>query len=358
MKFHLYYHSILSDWNHGNAHFLRGIVRELLKSKHQVVIYEARNAWSKENLAREGYTYFYQLQQYYPTFHVEEYSSLQEATGNIQEADVVIVHEWNQQELVERIGELRLKNSFSLFFHDTHHRAISAPQELERYQLKNYDGVLAFGEVLKRVYLNKGWHEKVYTWHEAADTDLFKPKPSITKKYDLVWVGNWGDDERAEEIVEYLLKPVKELRLQAKIYGVRYPKHALEQLEAHGVEYGGYLPNNLVPVVFNEAKLTVHVPRRPYMEILPGIPTIRPFEALACGLPLISRRWRDEENLFSELSIRYVDSGEETASAMVELLEDRATRTEQVEAGIVDIKEKHNCGSRVEQLLSIINAIR
>ena len=30
MRVVMFYHSLLSDWNHGNAHFLRGIVRELI----------------------------------------------------------------------------------------------------------------------------------------------------------------------------------------------------------------------------------------------------------------------------------------------------------------------------------------
>jgi spore maturation protein CgeB len=41
----------------------------------------------------------------------------------------------------------------------------------------------------------------------------------------------------------------------------------------------------------------VHVPRRPYVEALPGIPTIRVFEALACGIPL-SRALGRREGLF------------------------------------------------------------
>ena len=44
--------------------------------------------------------------------------------------------------------------------------------------------------------------------------------------------------------------------------------------------------------VFAQHKVTVHVPRRPYVEALPGIPTIRPFEALASRVP---RRWRTKE---------------------------------------------------------------
>ena len=29
MKFVLFHHSLVSDWNHGNAHFLRGVVAAL-----------------------------------------------------------------------------------------------------------------------------------------------------------------------------------------------------------------------------------------------------------------------------------------------------------------------------------------
>ena len=47
------------------------------------------------------------------------------------------------------------------------------------------------------------------------------------------------------------------------------------------------------------AWVTVHIPRQPYVQALPGIPTIRPFEALACGIPLICSPWQDVEGLFT-----------------------------------------------------------
>ena len=40
MRFVMLYHSLVSDWNHGNAHFLRGVARELLRRGHQVVVHE------------------------------------------------------------------------------------------------------------------------------------------------------------------------------------------------------------------------------------------------------------------------------------------------------------------------------
>jgi spore maturation protein CgeB len=53
MKFVLFYHSLLSDWNHGNAHFLRGIVSELLDRGHRVEVFEPDDAWSVENLLHD-----------------------------------------------------------------------------------------------------------------------------------------------------------------------------------------------------------------------------------------------------------------------------------------------------------------
>ena len=46
----LFYHSLVSDWNNGNAHFLRGIATELCGRGHTVRIYEPRGGWSMSNL--------------------------------------------------------------------------------------------------------------------------------------------------------------------------------------------------------------------------------------------------------------------------------------------------------------------
>src|SRR6202044_2340210 len=78
----------------------------------------------------------------------------------------------------------------------------------------------------------------------------------------------------------------------------RYPDTALRDLSAAGAHYRGWLPNAKAPAVFARHALTVHVPRRAYATQLPGIPTIRVFEALACGIPLICAPWSDSESLF------------------------------------------------------------
>ena len=88
-----------------------------------------------------------------------------------------------------------------------------------------------------------GWARRAWTWHEAADTRVFRPLAGRHREGDLVWVGNWGDDERTAELHEFLLDPVQALGLKARVYGVRYPDHARAALADAGIEYAGWLPN-------------------------------------------------------------------------------------------------------------------
>jgi spore maturation protein CgeB len=169
-----------------------------------------------------------------------------------------------------------------------------------------------------------------------------------------VWIGNWGDEERSKELQEFLLNPVKELGLKAKVYGVRYPDHALAALRDAGIEYGGYLPNHEVPEVFAAHRVTVHVPRRAYTTLIPGIPTIRPFEALACGIPLISAPWQDTEGLFSPgLDFLVARDGAEMKALLGRVLADPAFAQSIAERGRDTITARHTCAHRTDELLRI-----
>jgi len=360
MKLVLFYHSLLSDWNHGNAHFLRGIVQELKVRGHNVQVYEPENGWSLQNLVSEyGTEKLDELQRYYPGLQTNFYKldSLN-LDSVLQDADLVLVHEWNDHELVRRVGEHRLQHNYKLIFHDTHHRAVTEKASMAAYDLRHYDGVLAFGKVIKNIYLQEGWTKNAWTWHEAADDSVFYPRTPTTYDGDLVWIGNWGDDERTAELHEFLIQPVKELGLKAKIYGVRYPEHALKALADAGIEYGGWLPNYKAPEVFAKYKVTVHVPRRPYVEALPGIPTIRPFEALSTGIPLISAPWEDAEHLFTPgKDFLVARNGEEMKQHLQTVLHDPQVAGELRSNGIKVINDKHTCAHRINQLEEICAAL-
>lgn len=359
MKILLFYHSLISGWNHGNAHFLRGITTELLKRGHNVQVFEPRDGWSFRNWLKEnGKKGFEEFKKAYPHLTTNFYDDDTDFDAILKDADLVIVHEWNDTELVELLGECKLKHQYRLLFHDTHHRSATSPDEIEEYELSSYDGVLAFGEIVRDLYLQNNWTERAWTWHEAADTNLFKPVENKKKEGDLVWIGNWGDDERTEELIKFLIEPVRKFGLKAKMYGVRYPKEALQELESAGIEYGGYLPSHRVPEVFSKYKFTVHIPRRAYAEALPGIPTIRPFEALACGIPLISSPWQDSENLFRVgRDFLMVQDSYEMLQAIEMITKDPVKARTLTRNGFETIQKYHTCAHRVNELMNIYDQL-
>ena len=355
MRIVLFYQSLISDWNHGNAHFLRGIASEFIARGHEVEIYEPHDSWSVQNLiAEHGPQPLFEFYNAYPQLETNRYDPAQlKLEEALDGAQLVIVHEWNEPELIERIGEYRhLHKDFFLLFHDTHHR-IAAHDALP-FSLRDYDGVLAYGQILTDKYLRNGWSTRAWTWHEAADVRVFHPLPKIARTLDLVWIGNWGDDERTAELQEFLVEPVKELRLNAEVYGVRYPDEAISTLTRAGIRYCGWLPNYKVPEMFARSRVTLHIPRRPYVRELPGIPTIRPFEALACGVPLICSPWHDTEHLFTPGNdFLIAHNGDEMKQLIYKVLNEPAFAEELAINGLATIKQRHTCGHRVDELLAI-----
>src|SRR5215207_3596548 len=119
----MFYHTLLSDWNHGNAHFLRGIASELISRGHTVRVYEPSNSWSLENLVTEhGRKPIRKFRATYPMLDSLSYDpNTLNLDKELSDADIVIVHEWNKHELVARIGKHRQRSGrYRLFFHDTH----------------------------------------------------------------------------------------------------------------------------------------------------------------------------------------------------------------------------------------------
>jgi len=353
----MFYHSLVSDWNHGNAHFLRGIASELLERGHKVHIYEPGDGWSRQNLiAEHGHAAIAEFKRAYPKLRSNKYDLKTLDLNRILDgADLVLVHEWNDHELVRKIGRHRAKaRSYRLLFHDTHHRAVTDSKTMAAYDLSNYDGVLAYGKILRDLYLKRGWSERAWTWHEAADTRVFHPIKGIKRGGDLIWIGNWGDEERTEEIYEFLLKPAAALGLKSRVHGVRYPESAIQALQDANIEYGDWLPNYKVPSVFARFKVTVHITRRPYTRALPGIPTIRPFEALACGIPLISTPWDDVEGLFQPgLDFLVAHNGNQMRQFLKMLINDKSAARALAKHGRQTVLSRHTCADRVNKLMNI-----
>jgi spore maturation protein CgeB len=360
MRIVYFTHSLLSCWNHGNAHFLRGVLRELMARGHDVAVFEPEGAWSLTNLLRDhGDTALEPFKRAYPELTSQIYAADADPAATVDGADLVIMHEWNDPTLVATLGRLRREGArFTLLFHDTHHRAVSDPDAIRAFDLDGYDGVLAFGESLAEVYRRWGWGERVFVWHEAADVRLFHPPTEEGRRSGLVWIGNWGDGERTAELEEFLLRPAAASGLPLDIYGVRYPDEALALLARYGATYNGWLANARAPEIFAGHLATVHVPRRYYASILPGIPTIRVFEALASGIPLVSAPWEDSENLFAPgRDFLVARNGEDMTRHLTALRDDADLRAELAAKGLATIRSRHTCAHRAEELLGVVARI-
>ncbi|HYL94169.1 MAG TPA: glycosyltransferase, partial [Terriglobales bacterium] len=255
---------------------------------------------------------------------------------------------------VEAIAALKRELGFRLLFHDTHHRAYSNPKEILRLPLSDFDGVLAFGEAIRRIYQQGFGIEKAWTFHEAADTSNFRAVDA-TKSTDLIWVGNWGDEERTQELQEFLITPAAALRgYKIAVHGVRYPEEGRKKLASAGIEFRGYLPNLRAPRAYGESKVTVHVPRRQYANGLSGVPTIRVFEALACGIPLLCAPWTDTEGLFRPgEDYLCVSDGRAMAAELRRLISDAAARKQIASSGLETIRSRHTCAHRARQFQDI-----
>jgi spore maturation protein CgeB len=361
MQIALFYHSLRSDWNHGNAHFLRGIASELHARGHRVRVFEPRAAWSLVNLVAEyGTAPLHEFRRVYPHLRSKQYIlETLDLDRLLDGIDLVLVHEWNEPELIRRIGVHHQHHpGYVLLFHDTHHRSVTNPHSLAAYDLSHYDGVLAYGQAIRDLYLARGWAQRAWTWHEAADIRIFRPLEGVEKQGDLVWIGNWGDEERTAELQEFLLGPVLALGLRARVHGVRYPKEARETLATAGIEYAGWLPNYRVPEVLAQFRIALHIPRRPYVQALPGIPTIRPFEALACGIPLVCSPWQDVEGLFTPgRDFLVARNGIEMTRHLRALLHHPALAQALAAHGRQTIVQRHTCAHRVDALLGIWAAL-
>jgi spore maturation protein CgeB len=359
-------HSWVSDWNHGNAHFLRGLARALMHVGHKVRCYEQLGSWSLSSLVQtEGERAIAAIdgfRQKFPELDVrfyEESPALRDALApELRGADVVIVHEWNHPAVTNTILGLKQQLGFLALYHDTHHRAYTNPRAILEVHLPLFDGVLAFGEAIRRIYSDGFGMHNVFTFHEAADISNFQPQ-TAERQFDVLWIGNWGDDERTRELQEFLVGPAKALpNHKFVVHGVRYPEQALSSLKSAGIEFRGYVPNLETPRAYGQSAVSLHVPRRQYANGLGGIPTIRVFEALACGVPLVCSPWQDVEGLFRPgEDYICVPGGIAMKAELERLLSDDAARRQLGMNGLETIRARHTCEHRARQLTEICQEI-
>jgi spore maturation protein CgeB len=366
IRFCVFAHSWVSDWSHDDAHFLRGLVRELLRMGHEVRCYEELGSWSLTNLVNQEADVAVQaIEQFRREFAALDVrffqpdSNLREALKlELRDADVVVIHERNQPDVANAILSLKKELGFRCLFHDTHHRALTSTNEILRFHLQFFDGVLAFAEPVTRVYRDALGISQAWTFHQAADVSHFQPGDG-PRDIDLLWIGNGSGAVRNSELMEYLIQPVAELRnCKTVVHGVQHSEQDRQSLSEAGIEFRGYLPNLMAPKVYSHTALSLHLHSRPYGSESSTMPSAGMFEALACGSTLLCAPWQDGEKLF-RLGEDYiaVASGAEMKTKIQRLLRDESARRRIGANGRETILRRHTCAHRAQQLVDICEGL-
>src|SRR3954469_18745035 len=123
----IFAHSWVSDWNHGNAHFLRGLARELGRLGHEVRCFEELGAWSLSNLVNNEHdraiASIDQFRARFPMLDVRFYDRNNKFDDfldeHLRDADFVIIHEWNDPAVANAILSYKERFKFKALFHDT-----------------------------------------------------------------------------------------------------------------------------------------------------------------------------------------------------------------------------------------------
>ncbi len=284
-------------------------------------------------------------------------TSLEDLAGD---ADLVIVHEWNEPALVAALGRERRSGLRALLFHDTHHRAVSDPDAIRAFDLRATTACSPFGATLAQVYDDWGWGGRVFVWHEAADTRLFQP-PASSGRSARRWSGSaiGATGSAPQELEQFLLKAARDAELPLAIYGVRYP--------ARGAGPAGALRRD-VPWLASQRRArrrssrgtlaTVHVPRR-YLRRQaarhPDDPRLRSacLRHPARMLPLVGQR----TSLHAGRGLPRCGGwrGDDRASAGSG--DRRSLRDKLASHGRATIEARHTCAHRARELLDMLAAL-
>jgi spore maturation protein CgeB len=335
------------------------MMRALQARGHHTVCYEQVDNWSLDNLLQVFPTAIDEFREQFSDLAFERYTLDEGLEGwlrrRLQDVDVALVHEWNDPRVIRLVARMCRELGVRALFHDTHYRVVLDATYRDSLALDQFDAILAYSPSLAERFRSLGF-ANVDVLHEAADTTVFQPL-DVPKDTDVVFVGNYGDGDRSDELEDYVFAPRRSLpHLRYAVYGVRYPEAVLSRLRnGLDIDYRGWLRNVRVPHVYSAARVVLHVPRRQYVEMLPGTPTIRVFEALATGACLISLPWPDTDGLF-EAGEDYVvaRSASEMRDLIAWLTHDDAARERLGQHGRQTILARHTCGHRADQLLGLL----
>jgi spore maturation protein CgeB len=314
--------SITSSWGNGHATTYRGLVRELAARGHRVLFLERDLEWYAENrdLPRPpwGRTALY-----------TSVADLKNRFGTaVREADVVIVGSYVPQGTTIGRWVTRTTSGVAAFYDiDTPvtlaRLATGRAGYLSRELIADYDLYLSFtgGPTLQRLEDEFG-SPCARALYCSVDPSLYYPDP-LVPRWDLGYMGTYSDD-RQPTIEQLLLEPAR--RWPGGRFVVAGPQYPASIAWPPAVQRVSHLPPDRHRRFYNAQRFTLNVTRADMVRA-GWSPSVRLFEAAACGTPIISDAWPGLESLFlPDVEVLIARTPDDTLSCLRELPEGERRR--------------------------------
>lgn len=285
--------SITSSWGNGHATTFRGLVRELHKKGHYITFLERDVPWyaSNRDLPNPPFcdTHLYQ-----------DLLELKEKfTGKISNADLVIVGSYVPQGVAVGTFVTQTAEGVTAFYD------IDTPVTLAKiargdYEylhpelIAQYDLYLSFtgGPTLDLIEQQYG-SPMARPFYCSFDPELYFPEAQPVQ-WDLGYLGTYSDDRQPP--LRQLMLDVAAQNDKGKfvVAGPQYPDTVQWPANVARIEH---LPPSEHRRFYNSQRFTMNITRADM--IRSGYsPSVRLFEAAACGTPIISDYWEGIETIF------------------------------------------------------------
>ena len=294
MKIVIFGLSITSSWGNGHATTYRALARALRARGHDILFFEHDVEWYASNRDMPAPP-FCDVQIY------ERWESIvRQARRELEECDIAMVGSYFPHGIAA-IDEVLDSPAPVKVFYDidtpiTVSKLRSGDAEyLTRAQVKGFDLYFSFtgGPMLHELESRFGAHRAVPLYC-SFDSEQYRCCPIPRFHCDMSYMGTYAVD-RQPKIEKFLCKPA--CSLPRKRFLVAGPQYPTDLAWPSNVKRIIHLEPKFHAAFYSSSRLTLNVTRREMVEAGYS-PSVRLFEAAACGATIVSDYWAGLDSFF------------------------------------------------------------